>query len=86
MTGVIDLQAGLALSLRNSKKLEQAFDLLNPDRTQDQAMQAIARVLAFDAARQNDGQKLSMLWEYFISKDQPSLFQDATAALLALRQ
>lgn len=86
MTGVIVLQAGLALSLRNSKKLEQAFDLLNPDRTQDQAMQAIARVLAFDAAIQNDDQKLSMLWEYFISKDQPSLFQDATAALLALRQ
>lgn len=86
MSAVLILQAGLALSLRNSKKLEKAFDLLNPDRTSEEATQAIVRILALDAAVQNDDQKLSMLWEYFISKDQPSIFRNSTEALLASRQ
>ena len=80
---IIVLQAGLALSLRNSQKLEFALDFLAQEPNHQDSAQELARIIALDAAIESDTQKLSMIWDYFISKQPPSFFQSATAAFLA---
>lgn len=80
------LQAGLALSLQNDQKLELALDYLNPESDSSENSQGIVQILALESAINQDYQKLGMLWDYFVSKQAPSLFQQATAALMHWQQ
>jgi tetratricopeptide (TPR) repeat protein len=79
---ILVTQAGLALSLLNNQKLDFALDFLDPEPNSGSHSDQLARILALEAAVQNDSQKLSMLWDYFISKQSPSAFREAASAYL----
>jgi tetratricopeptide (TPR) repeat protein len=78
---IIILQAGLALSLRNSQKLESVLDYLNPQALSGRATQDLVQMLTLEALLQDDAQKISMLWEHFLSSQGPDAFYHAVEAL-----
>lgn len=82
---LVEIQAGLALALGNSQKLEGILDYI-ASQTQNQFSQlALVQLLCLDAMIAGDFAKVQMLWEHFLVNQDDTAFHLAVRALLAFQ-
>ena len=80
---LVEIQAGLALALGNSQKLEGILDYI-ASQSQDQFSRiALVQLLCLDAMIAGDFAKVQMLWEHFLVNQDETAFHLAVRALLA---
>ena len=82
---IIELQAGLALALRNNQKLEGILDYLTSQTQGKTNNYSLVQMLCLDAMIQQDYPKVAMIWEHFLSDRVDTAFTLAVHALLALQ-
>ena len=80
---LIETQAGLALALRNSQKLEGIFDYLTSQAQVKNNTYPLVQMLCLDAMVQQDYSKVAMIWEHFLTSQAETAFTLAVRALLA---
>ena len=82
---LVEIQAGLALALGNSQKLEGILDYI-ASQSQDQFSRlALVQLLCLDAMIAGDYAKVQMLWEHFLVDQDETAFYLAVRALLAFQ-
>lgn len=80
---LIEIQAGLALALRNNQKLEGILDFLTSQSKETAETFPLVQMLCLDAMIQQDYPKVAMLWEHFLADQADTSFTLAVRALLA---
>lgn len=82
---IIEIQAGLALSLGNSQKLEGILDFIASQSQSQASTLALVQLLCLDAMITADYAKVRMLWEHFFVNQEENAFSLAVRALLSFQ-
>ena len=80
---LVEIQAGLALALRNNQKLEGILDFLTSQSQSQANRYPLVQMLCLDAMIQQDYPKVAMIWEHFLTDQADTAFTMAVRALLA---
>jgi tetratricopeptide (TPR) repeat protein len=80
---LIEIQAGLALALRNNQKLEGILDYLTSQFKNQSDTKSLVQMLCLDAMIGQDYPKVAMLWEHFLADQPDTMFNLSVRALLA---
>jgi len=80
---LIEMQAGLALALRNNQKLEGILDYLTSQSQSKVNTYPMVEMLCLDAMLQQDYPKVAMIWEHFLADQADKAFTLSVRALLA---
>ncbi|MFA5611661.1 MAG: tetratricopeptide repeat protein [Anaerolineaceae bacterium] len=79
---LIELQAGLALTLHNSQKLEGMLNYLSSQSNDKNNTYRLVQILCLDAIIQRDRPRVAMLWEHFLADKADNSFTLSVHAFL----
>ena len=79
---LIEIQAGLALALRDNQKLEGILDYLTSQSQKLAKTYPLVQMLCLDAMIQQDYPKVAMIWEHFLADQDDTAFTLSVHALL----
>ena len=80
---LVEIQAGLALALRDNQKLEGILDYLTSQSQGKTNNYPLVQMLCLDAMIQQDYPKVAMIWEHFLADQTDTAFTLAVRSLLA---